>query len=276
MMIELPEARVYAEQLQQALAADTVVRCVAGAHPHKMAFYEGDPQHYPDLLEGGSVQDCRAWGGLVELCTTKAHLLVGDGVRLRLLDPGDTRPDKHQLQLVFASGRVLTASIQMYGGIWVYLPETFNNPYYRTAKEKPSPLSDAFDSAYWNQFLAGQRSSLSMKALLATEQRIPGLGNGVLQDILWHGGLHPKAKLMDLTPANADKLYAAIKETLQAMVSQGGRSTEQNLWGEPGGYPVQLSARTSGKPCPACSTAIESLHYMGGRVYFCPSCQPVP
>lgn|GEM_PF-2077218 len=30
------------------------------------------------------------------------------------------------------------------------------------------------------------------KAFLATEQRIPGLGNGVLQDILWTARIHPK------------------------------------------------------------------------------------
>jgi formamidopyrimidine-DNA glycosylase len=36
---------------------------------------------------------------------------------------------------------------------------------------------------------------LSAKAFLATEQRIPGLGNGVLQDILFTAGIHPKRKM---------------------------------------------------------------------------------
>jgi formamidopyrimidine-DNA glycosylase len=40
---------------------------------------------------------------------------------------------------------------------------------------------------------------LSLKAALATEQRIPGLGNGSLQDILWQAHLHPKRKTNTLS-----------------------------------------------------------------------------
>lgn len=37
-----------------------------------------------------------------------------------------------------------------------------------------------------------------MKAFLAAEQRFPGIGNGVLQDILLESGIHPKRKISTL------------------------------------------------------------------------------
>lgn len=273
-MIELPEAYVYAEQLRQTVTGDQVVHCEAAAHPHKLAFYSGDPHEYPDMLQGGTVLDCVPWGGLVELQLTGVNVLVGDGARLRLYEHDEEFPAKHQLKLVLASGRALQVSIQMYGGIWVYAPNTNDNPYYIVAQEKPTPFSDAFNTDYWERLWQAQKPNLSMKALLATEQRIPGLGNGVLQDILWRAGLHPKKKLSRITSAERQKLFGAIKQTLSLMRDQGGRSTEQDLFGRPGGYPVQLCAKTLAQPCPACSTPITAFAYMGGRVYVCPHCQP--
>jgi formamidopyrimidine-DNA glycosylase len=78
-------------------------------------------------------------------------------------------------------------------GRWGYI---FDNAYYLAAKEKPSPLDDEnFDEAYFLQILTAEETiKLNLKAALATHQRIPGLGNGVLQDILWHAKLSPRAK----------------------------------------------------------------------------------
>lgn len=74
--------------------------------------------------------------------------------------------------------------------------EELLNPYYLVAKEKPSPLSEQFDYPYFLNILsAPSAEKLSAKAVLATEQRIPGIGNGVLQDILYNAGLHPKRKV---------------------------------------------------------------------------------
>ncbi len=61
--------------------------------------------------------------------------------------------------------------------------------------EKPSPLSEKFDLEYFNSILSGTGTEkLSAKAVLATKQRIPGLGNGTLQDILFNAGIHPQKK----------------------------------------------------------------------------------
>ena len=81
---------------------------------------------------------------------------------------------------------MLVASVQMYGGMGAFLAGENDNPYYLIAQQKPSPLEEEFDADYFKRLISGRGiEKLSAKGFLATEQRIPGLGNGVLQDILY-------------------------------------------------------------------------------------------
>jgi len=119
-----------------------------------------------------------------------------------------------------------------------------------------------------------EKSSLSAKAFLTTEQRIPGVGNGVLQDILWNANIHPKKKLQDIKDKEKEKLFNSVKSTIMAMRMQGGRDTERDLFGCKGGYKTILSANTLKYPYPACGSGLIREAYMGGNIYFCPTCQP--
>lgn len=84
----------------------------------------------------------------------------------------------------------------MYGGLLCFNAGELDNKYYQTAQEKPSPLSGAFSQDYFNKMASDPLAQkLRVKAFLATEQRIPGLGNGVLQDILFNAKVHPKTKI---------------------------------------------------------------------------------
>jgi formamidopyrimidine-DNA glycosylase len=151
-----------------------------------------------------------------------------------------------------------------------------DNEYYLGALARPSVFTDAFDAAYFAGILEQPgMEKLSAKAFLATEQRIPGLGNGVLQDILIRAGIHPKTKIAGLDEERRKRLFHAVKETLAEMSDGGGRDTEMDLDGNPGGYRTILSRKTVGTPCPACGQVIEKAAYMGGSVYFCPGCQPL-
>lgn len=39
------------------------------------------------------------------------------------------------------------------------------------------------------------------------------------------------------------------------------------------GYKTKLSKNTVDKPCPVCGNIIKKEAYMGGSIYFCPTCQ---
>jgi formamidopyrimidine-DNA glycosylase len=187
---------------------------------------------------------------------------------------GEKVPQKHQLFLEFDDQTAASCTVQMWGALLCFpQDEKGGLPDYQIAKQKPSPLSEAFDRAYFDGLLPADAGAMSAKAFLATEQRIPGLGNGVLQDILWTARIHPKRRMVGLSAEDMQGMYDAVKSVLRQMTVQGGRDTERDLFGRPGGYKTILSKNTVGTPCPACGTIIEKQPYMGGSIYVCGGCQ---
>ena len=273
-MIEIPEAESLSRQLTQTVRSKRIAEVVAGLSPHKFAWYHGDPKDYDALLRGKTVDTAVARGGMVEIRIGDAVVLFSDGVVLRFHTRDEQRPQKHQLLIELEDATAITASVQMYGGLWCFKEGEFHNPYYDTARCKPSPLSDEFDRAYFDSLITSSKvQKLSAKAFLATEQRIPGLGNGVLQDILYKARVHPKRRIGTLTDGERKALFHSVKSILKEMTVQGGRDTTRDLFGRPGGYRTRLSQTTVDKPCPVCGGTIVKQAYMGGSIYFCDGCQ---
>lgn len=273
-MIELPEALNLAGQINDTIHGKRVASLIAVQTPHKLAWYYGEPQKFSDLLVGRTIGRANAYGGLVEIKAENANILLGDGAGIRFHRKNEPRPAKHQLLIEFDDHSAISISIQMYGGIGVFLEGELDSPYYRVAKEKPSPFSPAFNEVYFDRLIsAPEVQKLSLKALLATEQRIPGLGNGILQDILFNARMHPKKKVNTLAEAEKEVLFNSVKTTVSTMATKGGRDTELDLFGCLGGYKTILCKNTVNKPCPVCGTIIKKEAYMGGSVYYCEKCQ---
>ncbi len=272
-MIELPEACVLASQCNATLRGKRITNVVAAHSPHKFAWYFGDPADYHRLLSRETIGESTSYGGQLEIAAGSARLVFSDGVSLRYFAAGERVPDKHQLLLLFEDGSFLVGSVQMYGGLSAFTKGANDNKYYLVAREKPSPLSEQFDEAHFDSLLNEETEKLSLKALLATEQRIPGLGNGVLQDILFNAGLHPKKKAGSLADDDRTALFASVKRTLAQMVAKGGRDTEVDLFGTPGLYLTKLSRNTAGNPCPVCGGPVSKEAYLGGSIYYCANCQ---
>lgn len=281
-MIELPETYVLAEQINRTLIGKTIQNATANASPHKFAWYSGDPAAYQQKLAGKTVISASPGTGYT--CGGNTEIVCGDmllviSTPIRYHAPGEKLPAKHQLWLEFEdfSGdgtSSMTCTVQMWGAMFCYpLGENFQPNEYRMNKS-PTPLSDEFDRVYFQKLFSDTPKNLSAKAFLATEQRIPGLGNGVLQDILFNAKIHPKTKLEKLTDTEIENLYQSVKKTLFAMTAQGGRDTEKDLFGCPGGYKTILSANTLNDPCPVCGGKIVREAYLGGNIYYCPACQP--
>lgn len=273
-MIEIPEASTLSMQLNIAVAGKRIKDVIASQSPHKFAWFNNDPQDYKSMLSKKVITRAEAVAGYVEITVEDAVLLFGDGVNLRFHEIEEKRPQKHQLLVEFDDFTALSASVQMYGGLWCFNIGEFDNSYYLRAKDRISPISEEFDREYFNEILSAPGTEkLSAKALLATEQRIPGLGNGTLQDILFNAGIHPKKKVSSFTKRDKELLYNSIKTTLKEMIKKGGRDTEKDLFGNPGGYITKLSKNTANNPCKICGTTIIKEAYMGGSIYYCPKCQ---
>jgi formamidopyrimidine-DNA glycosylase len=273
-MLEIPEAIVLSRQLNETIAGKKITEVIAAGSPYKFAWFFGEASEYGVLLRGRVIGRTYSYGGRVEIEVEGAVLHFGDGVILRYYEAGEKLPTKHQLLVTFNDDSSLIGTVAMYGGLWAFPAGAMDdNVYYTAAKNAVPPMSKAFDYAYFQTLCDEKGLKMSAKAFLATEQRIPGLGNGVLQDILLNAKIHPKKKMNTLKNEQLRSVFDSVKSTLTAMTEGGGRDTERDLFGNPGGYKTKLSKNNTAMLCPDCDGAVKKEAYMGGSVYFCESCQ---
>jgi formamidopyrimidine-DNA glycosylase len=274
-MIELPEALVIARQMDKELAGKRIVHGDRGNSPHKFAFSSGTSEEYAAIFKGKTIGRSTSHG--MSTCTEigpEHTLVLGCGGERILLHPqGAKLPKKYQLLLQFEDGTSLTVTISGWGNT-LLLPQETAGQHRHVQKDRVTPLDDAFTWDYFSGlFLDAGESTKSIKYFIISEPGIWGIGNGCLQDILFQARLHPKRKVIDITSDEQRALYDAIKRTLNQIIDLGGRSSETDLYGSKGGYVRILDSRTKGTPCPQCGTLIEKSQYLGGAIYFCPTCQ---
>lgn len=268
-MIEIPECYVLAKQINDSLMGKTITSAAANVHPHSFAWYTGDPAEYPVKLNGKRIAGANpgtgyTCGGNTEIVCEDTLLVISTPIKYH---PPDAKlPAKHQLLLEFNDKSYLSCTVQMWGAMYCFKTG-------EKAKRPPTPYEDAFDEKYFLGLLEGLKKTISVKAFLATEQRIPGFGNGVLHDVLFNARIHPKRKLETLSDEDFARLFQSVKATLNAMKDGGGRDTEKDLYGNPGGYKTLLSSKTVKKPCPVCGDMLVREAFLGGNIYYCYGCQ---
>lgn len=272
-MIELPEAISLARQLNEAVIQKTV-RCVhPSAKPHKFCWFNGDVAEYENQIKGERILSAEGFGIYVETSFSNGKkLCVNDGVNLRLVASADA-PKNYQLMIDFTDDTSLVFTVAMYGGIILHGGD-YGNEYYLKSRGYTSPFSSKFEKYYFDT-LALCKPNLSAKAWIATEQRFPGIGNGVSQDILFEAGINPKRKLGTLHEAEHERLLSSMVGVLREMCERGGRDTEKDIYGMPGGYRTRMSKNTIETGCPRCGGSITKENYLGGSVYYCAHCQPL-
>lgn len=275
-MIELPGATVIAQQINEELTGKRIEYGNRGNSPHKFAFTSGTAEEYEQILKGKTIGPARGHGSAILVPIEPGHMLVlgGGGERILYHQEERTHPKKHQLWLRFADGTSLTVTVQGWGNVML-LPQATAGEHRHVQSDRIPPLSDGFT---WEHFQGlfesvDPESSKSCKFFLISEPGVWGIGNGCLQDILYHAGLHPKRKIVDVGEDTKRALYDAIVSTLSQMVELGGRESERDLYGTRGQYVRILDSKTKGQPCPQCATPIEKSQYLGGAIYFCPTCQ---
>ena len=280
-MIELPETYVLAKQMNDTLINKTIVNTKVNTHPHSFAWFADNPSEYNAMLEGKKITKSTpgtgyTCGGNTEILCEDMLLVITTPIKYH--EKGAKLPKSHQLLLEFDDGSHLSCTVQMWGSMFCYpakdieenkVPEHFDN------ERKPDPYTEAFDEVYFESLLSDVKTSISAKAFLATEQRIPGLGNGVLQDILFNARIYPKRKLETIGDKDMQGLFQSVKSTLKEMRDNGGRDTEKDLFNRNGSYLTILSKNTLLHPCRVCGSGLVRQAYLGGNIYFCPVCQPM-
>jgi formamidopyrimidine-DNA glycosylase len=275
-MIELPEATVIGKQISAELAGKQIAYGNQGNSPHKFAFTSGTAEEYEQKFKGKTIGSARGHGSAILVPIEPGHVLVlgGGGERILYHQEEQTHPPKRQLLLQFTDGTSLTVTISGWGNVML-LPQAAVGEHRHVQIHRVPPLSDGFT---WEHFqglfeTVDPESNKSIKFFVISEPGVWGIGNGCLQDILYHAGIHPRRRIVDVSQDDKRALYDALMSTLSQMVELGGRESERDLYGNRGRYARILDSKTKGTPCPQCGTHIEKGQYLGGAIYYCPICQ---
>jgi len=275
-MFELPETVTLARQMQEALTGKVVQRGMLGNSLHKFVWYNRSSQEFETLTKGKTVGIAQAQGKWLFVPLDPGYvLLLGEcGGKVLFHPPGAKKPNKYHLWISFEDGSFLTALTQMWGAMELFEAGQERERTYLKGM-RPTPVEADFNFGYFSalidSLLEGEKRSV--KGLLTQDQLIPGLGNAIAQDILFHARLHPRHPLADLSVGQRQTLYQAIVGTICEAIEKGGRSDETDLYGHPGRYARLMDSHAVGRPCPECGNRIEKIQYLGGACYFCPRCQ---
>lgn len=289
--MSIVERQVISNQLQKNIVGKTIVKTVANQNPHSFVWFATEPRYvfaakevsweqakqYDGLLTGRIIQGCDVHG-------TYNYLYVGNralmfDISARYYAPGEKLPKRHQLLLTFDDGSSMTLCGSLGGPIYLFIINEKGLAVDYLPSDFPSVLSDDFTEAFFLDFIENTdltklQPAKSVKCFLATKNRIPGLDNSILHEILWEAQVNPKSVMALLGQEEYKRLYAAMKKVLPAVIEAGGRDTEKDIYGNFGGYITKASRNTLGKPCERCGELIVKETYMGGTVYYCPKCQP--
>jgi formamidopyrimidine-DNA glycosylase len=275
-MFELPEMVVLSRQMNASLKGKVIQTGSLGNSPHKFVWYNRTHDEFAELIRGKTVGEAHARGRWLFLPADPGYVVVlGEcGGKVLFHPAGASEPAKYHLMLHFEDGSFFSATTQMWGAMELFVRgEECQRVYIRDMRTTPIEPGFTFDyfCALIEEVLQGEKRSA--KGLLTQEQLIPGLGNAIAQDILFQARLHPRHPVEKLDTQQKCDLYQAIVNTVEAVIVQGGRYDEVDLYHHPGGYVRQMDKKAAGQPCPACGTTVESIQYLGGSCYFCPSCQ---
>ncbi|MGC9530638.1 MAG: bifunctional DNA-formamidopyrimidine glycosylase/DNA-(apurinic or apyrimidinic site) lyase [Candidatus Bipolaricaulaceae bacterium] len=124
--------------------------------------------------------------------------------------------------------------------------------------------------------LAGSRAPI--KTWLLNQRNIAGIGNIYGAEILFRAGIDPRRPANTLSPAEAERLQAAVPEVLREAIACMGTSLADNTYraptGELGSFAGCLRVYgRRGQPCPVCGHPVAQVKLGGRSSYYCPTCQ---
>lgn len=276
-MIELPEAITLARQISQELKNKHIISGVRNSSPHRFAFTGNySDEEFSSIVKDKTMGAAHANGSLILTGLEPDYVLsLGcGGERILYHRSEETLPKKHQLLLSFRDGTYLSVTVSGWGEVRLLeQSDVPNHPHLK--RDAVSPLSEEFTFDYFNGLFESlpEDKRVSAKYFIISEPGIWGVGNGCLQDILYNAKIHPRRQMMGLSDSEKRTLYDAIVRTLREMVELGGRDSEHDLYNQLGGYQRILHSKMVDQPCQVCGTPIIKKQYLGGSVYFCPSCQ---
>jgi formamidopyrimidine-DNA glycosylase len=138
----------------------------------------------------------------------------------------------------------------------------------------PEPLSDAFSGSVLAAGLAGRISPV--KVVLLDQTLVAGIGNIYASEALFRAGIHPARAARSLSPADCDRLAAAVRSVLTRAIEAGGSSLRDHVQpnGELGYFQHEWTVYgRDGEACRTCGSPLEKMTQAARSTFFCSRCQ---
>jgi formamidopyrimidine-DNA glycosylase len=271
-MPELPEVETIVRALREGSASrggsvvgKTITR-VSVRWPRHIA--RPSPRALKAALPGQTIQAVTRRGKYLVFPLTEGVLLIhlkmsGDLV----LAAAGTPPERYARTVFhFDDGSELRFNDTRKFGKVFYVPAVDDV----TGGLGPEPLEAGFTAARLGQMLKARQRAL--KPLLLDQTFLAGLGNIYTDEALHRAGLHPLRRSDSLTPAEAGRLWRAIRGTLRAGLRHNGASIDWAYRG--GGFQNHFRVYgRAGEPCPNCGALIRRIVVGQRGTHYCPQCQ---
>lgn len=202
------------------------------------------------------------------------HLSGGDTLLLHLKMSGDLlvvpateEPDPHVRTIFDLDNRhqLRFKDTRKFGRVYLV-----TDPNQVVGKLGPEPLADDFSPDDFKA-LFGRRAG-RLKPLLLNQQFIAGIGNIYADESCHLAKIDPRRQVDTLTGAELERLYHAIRQTLNAGITHKGASLDSVYRGGEFQNHFQVYSR-SGEPCLTCGAEILRIVLGGRSTHFCPRCQ---
>jgi len=267
-MPELPDIVVYLEALQSRIQGQTLER-VRLVNPFLLRSFD-PPIHE---AEGKKVLSLRRLGKRIVFVLEGnlflvLHLMIAG--RLQWKNRDAKPPAKVGLAAFdFPSGTLVLTEAGSKRRASLYLVRGEEE----LAKQDPGGVDVfAIDEAGFQEAL--QRENHTLKRALTDPRLFSGIGNAYSDEILHHAGLSPLTLTQRLGDADCNKLFHAIRQTLQDWLNRLRQETKD-------GFPIKVTAFRPDmavhgrfqKPCPVCGTAVQRIVYAENETNYCPRCQ---
>ena len=277
MSIELPEARILAQQLDQAITGKTIKEYDLKDVERmiKVGFLNKDLSEFKPIKDK-KVLGATSRGNTIRVqLSDEMNILIGPeyGGVLTYLKEGGKVP-KYHLKLVFDDASILTTRITSMGIVYAvhddHLTESYM--YNRDFIGGISPDEPDFTWEWFKETIGAETRQLK-PLLVGKDAYIIGVSNATFQDVLYRAKIHPKRRASDLSEDELHALYDSIKIVVTERLEKNGKAGFTDIYGVQGGYVAAMGPNMKDQKCPRCGSEIEKLAHGGGSVYLCPNCQ---
>jgi len=279
MSIELPEAKILAEQMNRELRGKRIKSYHLQDYERlqRIGMMDKDLKSFDHLFDG-RVEFVISRGNVIRVKLDNGmNLILGleYGGEVFYQTSGKAVPNKFHLRVDFSDDSMLTVRLTSMGVIQALKDDDLEHSYVFRRDFNPevaSPIHEEFAFEGFSKLLTANNRALK-SVLVGKDAVVVGLSNSAFQDIIYRAKLHPKRKASELSRNEKRALYDAIRFVLQERIRLNGKDQFYDLYKNQGGYTPAMGPNMKQQNCPVCGTPIEKLSVGGGHVYLCPKCQ---